>query len=102
MSSSGINSAGAVPDATYGGSSPQPSPDHILGATGLQGPGQDQPPTSADLRLVIEDDQAAGSYVYKTIDRRTGEVVQQYPREEVLRLREASDYTAGTVIKAKA
>jgi len=29
----------------------------------------------ADLRLVIEDDKQAGTFVYKTIDWRTGEVV---------------------------
>ena len=55
-----------------------------------------------DLRLVIEEDKAAGCYVYKTIDRRTGVVVQQLPREQVLRLRETINYTAGDVINAKA
>ena len=60
------------------------------------------PPTpiddQADLRLVIEDDKAAGSYVYKTINSVTGEVVAQLPREELLRMREAADYTPGSVI----
>ena len=64
------------------------------------------PPVSlsdnADLRLVIEDDQAAGCFVYKTVDWRTGEVVQQIPREQVLRLREATAYLAGDVIKTEA
>lgn len=53
----------------------------------------------ADLRLVIEHDQASGSFIYKTIDRRTGEVVSQLPREEVVRMRDAMTYEAGTVIK---
>ncbi len=57
---------------------------------------------NADLRLVIEDDQAAGCFVYKTVDWRTGEVVQQIPREQVLRLREATAYLAGDVIKTEA
>jgi flagellar protein FlaG len=56
----------------------------------------------ADLRLVIEEDQAAGTYVYKTVNRVTGEVVQQMPQEEVLRLREDSAYLAGGVIRTKA
>jgi flagellar protein FlaG len=56
----------------------------------------------ADLRLVIEEDQAAGTYVYKTVNRRSGEVVQQIPQEEVLRLREDSAYLAGGVIRTKA
>jgi flagellar protein FlaG len=59
-------------------------------------------PDAADLRLVIEDDQAAGCFVYKTIDWRTGAVVQQLPREQLLKLREADGYLAGDVIKTKA
>ncbi|HTX50610.1 MAG TPA: hypothetical protein VME40_14585, partial [Caulobacteraceae bacterium] len=54
----------------------------------------------ADLRLVIEDDKAAGSYVYKTVNPVTGQVVSQIPREQVLLLREALDYTPGSVISA--
>jgi len=58
-------------------------------------------PDPADVRLVIEDDQAAGCFVYKTIDWRTGAVVQQLPREQLLKLREADGYLAGDVIKTK-
>ena len=57
-------------------------------------------PDAADLRLVIEE--GGGSYVYKTIDRRTGEVVSQFPREEILKLREEAAYEAGAVISASA
>ena len=56
----------------------------------------------ADLRLVIEEDKAAGTFVYKTVDWRTGEVVQQLPRAEVLRMREAQNYSAGQLIATKA
>lgn len=56
-------------------------------------------PDEADLRLVIEEQ--GGSYVYMTVDRRTGDVVAQYPREEVLKLREGADYEAGAVIRAR-
>jgi len=55
----------------------------------------------ADLRLVIEPDPGVGGYVYKTIDRRTGDVVLQLPREEVVRMHESPAYTTGAVIKAK-
>lgn len=55
-----------------------------------------------DLRLIIEEDQASGTYVYKTIDRRTGEVVLQLPRADVLRMREETGYAAGAVIRTKA
>jgi flagellar protein FlaG len=57
-------------------------------------PIDDQP----DLRLVIEEDKAAGSYVYKTVDPRTGQVISQIPREELLRMREADSYQPGSVI----
>jgi flagellar protein FlaG len=59
------------------------------------------PRDPADLRLVIEDDQAAGCFVYKTVDWRTGEVVQQIPREQILRMREEPAYLAGDVIKTR-
>jgi flagellar protein FlaG len=57
---------------------------------------------AADLRLVIEEGPVAGSYVYKTVDRRTGEVVQQLPREEVVRMRTTESYAAGDVIQTEA
>jgi flagellar protein FlaG len=70
-------------------------------------PAAQKPPQQPDLdpanfQLVIEEDKAAGSFVYKTIDRRTGQVVSQLPREQILRLREAFDYVAGAVVKTKA
>jgi flagellar protein FlaG len=56
----------------------------------------------ADLRLIIEEDKASGTYVYKTVNRVTGEVVLQLPRDDILRMREAAEYIAGDVIRAKA
>ena len=53
---------------------------------------------NADLRLVIEEDQSSGTFVYKTLDRRTGEIVRQFPREQVVRLKDTADYTPGDVI----
>ena len=55
-----------------------------------------------DYRLVIERDEPTGSYIYKTLDRTTGEVVSQFPREEVLKLRDSPAYEAGRVIVTKA
>ena len=77
------------------------SPTEILSPTAVA---QDQTtvPNPADLRLVIEEDKAAGAVVYKTVDWRTGEVVQQLPREQVLRLRESENYAAGQVLATKA
>jgi flagellar protein FlaG len=52
--------------------------------------------------LIIEEDQASGAFVYKTLDRNTGEVVLQFPREEMLKLRDRAAYQAGTVIRTTA
>ena len=56
----------------------------------------------ADLRLIIEKDHASGLFIYKTIDRRTGDVLLQLPREEVVRMYQAEDYAAGKIIKTGA
>jgi len=53
---------------------------------------------NADLRLVIEEDEVSGTFVYKTLDRRTGEIVRQFPRDEVVRLKDSASYAPGDVI----
>ena len=67
-------------------------------------PPERRPPANEaiDYRLVIEEDEASGSFVYKTLDRRTGEVVSQFPREQMLRLAQELKYEAGKVISTKA
>jgi len=70
-------------------------------------PAKSEPPVAkgpdpVEMRLVIEMDQASGSFIYKTINRLTGEVVQQLPRAEVLKLRDGGQYAAGTIIRTKA
>lgn len=61
-----------------------------------------QPPAPADVRLVIEEDPAHGTYIYKTIDRRTGEVIQSLPRESLLRLSNDEAYSSGALVRASA
>jgi flagellar protein FlaG len=93
-----VGSTGASPESTYGSKNQtvtQPAP------TAAPAP-QPAGPNPVDLRLVIEDDQQAGCFVYKTVDWVTGQVVQQFPREQILKMREGSDYTAGDVIKSQA
>jgi flagellar protein FlaG len=88
----------ATPDPTFGQKpAPQTRPDTRASA-------QSAPPSQdpADMRLVIEEDKATNSYVYKTVDRLTGKVIQQLPREQILQLREQLDYEAGKVVRAKA
>ena len=53
---------------------------------------------AARYRLVIE--AANDGFVYKTVDRQTGEVVRQWPREEVQKLAEDPTYRQGRIIVA--
>ena len=84
----------SVSDASLGSFSPQPRDSGFA----PQGVVVEQP----DIRLIIEEDERSGSFIYKTMDRRTGQVIQQFPREEILRLKEEREYIAGTVIKTGA
>jgi flagellar protein FlaG len=93
MQSSRISPSAGVPDSALGQDPAAPSPSEG---------GKAAAPDPADLRLVIEEDEASGSYVYKTVDRMTGQVVFQLPREQLLRLRDNPIYEAGDVIRAKA
>jgi flagellar protein FlaG len=87
----------ATPDPTFGraAQSPQQESPKVPPATP---PASDQ----SDLRLIIEEDKASGTYVYKTVNRVTGEVILQLPREQILKMREESKYVAGVVVRAKA
>ena len=87
----------ATPDPTFGQKPAAPRPDSGTSAERIA---QSQDPV--DMRLVIEEDKASNSYVYKTVNRLTGEVIQQLPRDQVLKLREQIDYEAGDVVRAKA
>tara|TARA_R110002167_G_scaffold14667_11_gene59199 strand:+ start:3880 stop:4182 length:303 start_codon:yes stop_codon:yes gene_type:complete len=53
-------------------------------------------------RLVIEEGSREGSFVYKTLDRLTGEVIRQLPREQVAELKGQAGYAAGAVIDTSA
>ena len=57
---------------------------------------------ATQYRLVIEEGPTRGSFIYKTLDSATGEVVRQFPREQVLRLAQAQKYDAGAVIDTSA
>lgn len=56
----------------------------------------------ARYRLVIEQGGAKGVFIYKILDRETGEVVRQLPRDEVARIGDQSTYAAGAVIDTRA
>jgi flagellar protein FlaG len=88
----------ATPDMTFGSPVRPATNDGPTIEKRPVSPAQDE----ADLRLVIEEGGVAGSYVYKTVNRVTGEIVSQLPREEVLRMRDAAKYEVGSVVNAKA
>ena len=56
---------------------------------------------AARYRLVIEEG-PSGSFIYKTMDRVTGEVVKQLPREQVVDLMQTREYSSGSVINTTA
>jgi flagellar protein FlaG len=92
-----VASFAATPDPTFG---QKPAPQRPDSGTSAQREAPSQDP--GDMRLVIEEDKATNSYIYKTVDRVTGQVIQQLPREQVLQLREQLEYEAGDVVRAKA
>jgi flagellar protein FlaG len=70
-----------------------------------QGASRQQPDhadKAARYRLVIEEGPVQGTFVYKTLDSATGEVVRQFPREQVLRMAESGTYAAGGLIDTSA
>ena len=86
-----------------------PSPDmglvqaqSVTPAPSAETPAPAASPDQAEMRLVIEMDQASGSYVYKTVNRLTGEVIRQLPRDEVLQLKERAGYEVGSVVRTRA
>lgn len=85
---------------------PDPKPPKAKPSAPIAEKGGDAPAAPAQdqvaMRLVIEMDQATGAYVYKTVNRLTGEVVSQLPRAEVLRLRDGDGYEPGSVIQTEA
>jgi len=91
-----VASIAATSDVTSGLPVRTPSSDPVTVKQPVS-PAQDE----ADLRLVIEEGKAPGSYIYKTVNRVTGEVVSQLPREAVLRLRDEAEYEVGAVVRAK-
>jgi len=75
-------------------SSPTPAP--------VQAPAKAQGPTAPSVRLIIEEDRDTGDFIYKTLDRSTGEVILQLPRKEVMKSVASGEYSAGDVFKARA
>ena len=92
-----VTATAATSDASFG-----KKPVVVAPAISEPPPVLPKPDPALDLRLVIEEDQGSGSFVYKTVNRLTGEVVSSLPRAELLRLRAEAKYAAGSVVKTKA
>ena len=60
-----------------------------------------KPVVDADQRLVIQEGSDAGLFVYTILDRSSGQVMMQIPREDVEKLAASPDYEAGQVIDTK-
>jgi hypothetical protein len=95
-----INSAGGVGDHGHNPFQREPEPPHPH-AEPAPAPAPAVADDAADVRLIIESDGTGTGFVYTTVDRRTGAVIRQLPREGLLKLGEAPDYTAGALIKTR-
>jgi flagellar protein FlaG len=55
-----------------------------------------------NTHLVIEKDDVNGGFIYKSIDRKTGEVIKQFPREDVLKAIARAKAAEGQILDTKA
>jgi len=104
-----------LPDASPGSNQVKPAPEvqPVADATASQSAskqddksdlGKDKerdqgPPPEYTLRLTVDKDPRTGEWVYKAIDRYTGQVVRQMPRQELLDMKHSSTYETGSFIK---
>jgi len=84
------------------GAEDRPSPQRQSGRQPSPRAEADAPLPNPEHRLIIQEVGDTGTFVYTVIDRATGQVVHQTPREEVARMSERKDYAAGTLIKTRA
>jgi hypothetical protein len=96
--SDSIAGLGPATDSTYGQGDRRKQPHEHTDDPDAEGRVAGQ----SDLGLVIEDDPAGEVRVFKTIDRRTGAVVQALPHDRVLQLGAAETYVAGQLVKTRA
>jgi flagellar protein FlaG len=60
-----------------------------------------KPAADADQRLVVREGTEDGLFVYTILDRASGQVMMQIPREDLAQLAARPDYEAGQVIDTK-
>ncbi len=81
---------------------PQNTPPLAAPAVQTALPATPDLPAGLNARLVIEKDTLSGGFIYKSVDRITGKVIKQFPREEVLRAMAALKAAEGLIIDTKA
>jgi len=84
------------------GADDHPQPRRQSGRQPTPNPDAEASRPNPEHRLIIQEVGDTGTFVYTVIDRVTGQVVHQTPREEVARMSERKDYAAGTLIKTRA
>jgi flagellar protein FlaG len=92
-----ITTEPSTPASNVSFTAPGPSAGGVVASAPQEKPSVADVPQPGDLRLVIEQDPTTGTFVYKTVDRRTGDILQQFPREDVLRFKQAEHYDPGEV-----
>lgn len=98
-----LQSAGAFGHGGGAARAPITAVAQAVRAPGLeQGAKVPDPADAGDRRLVIEQDKPTGTFVYKTVDRISGDLLYQYPCEEMLKLREDPGYVSGAVVSKSA
>ncbi len=55
----------------------------------------------ANSKLQIEQDKITGTFIYRTIDAETGELIRQWPPEQLLKLRESLAEMEGMLVDKK-
>jgi uncharacterized FlaG/YvyC family protein len=56
----------------------------------------------ADSKLQIEQDEETGTFIYRSVDPETGEVLRQWPSEDILKLRASLRDMEGILVDKKA
>jgi uncharacterized FlaG/YvyC family protein len=60
-----------------------------------------KPAADAEQRLVIREGTEDGLFIYTILDRASGKVVVQIPREDLAQLANRPDYEAGQIVDTK-
>ena len=87
-------------------------PADLIGAQALRPPKRNEPErkpaktigkpaADADQRLVIREGTEDGLFVYTILDRASGQVMMQIPREDLAQFAARPDYEAGQVVDTK-